>query len=184
MHYPYSVPLNIKYPEEEYATLHNNPGNSCSSTVCSSVYYSLEGNEPKWDCIKSECDCSTKRTKSEFENNSGCICNSENKRKNSNCNCNKSSCGCNSESRRNKQKYDCESCRNDYCNSRSECVTRDCECGRYSDFEKPMHAKYEQKKSRCGSSKCGCDEPKYCKNSDAILDSLRVVDELLKQLLQ
>lgn len=185
MYCPHYVPENYRYPEEEYVTLHNSPGDSCSSTVCASVYYNVEGNnKPKYDCKKTECDRSTKRERLEFEYNSDCS-NSGNKCKSSDC-CsrNKSICGCtrNSECTCNKQKYDCESCRNDFCISRSEYDTRECECGRYSCLEKPV-CKCEQKKSRCSSSKCGCGEPKCSGKSDAILDSIRAVDELLKRLL-
>lgn len=183
VYYPYSVPENYRYPEEEYVTLHNSPGDSCSSTVCASVYYNVEGNnKPKCDCKKTECDRSTKRERLEFENNSDCVCkNSGHKCKSSDCcNCNKSICGStrNSEYRCNKQKYDYESCKNDFCISRSEYDTRDCECGRNSCLENPV-CKREKKKSRCSCSKCGCGEAK----SDAILDSIRAVDELLKRLL-
>lgn len=101
MYHPQPVPENYGYPEK-YVTSHNSPSDSCSSTVCGSVYYNFEGNnKPKCDCRKSKCDCSTKREKQQYENNSGCMCkNSGNKRKNSDCcSCNKSNCDCNSECR-------------------------------------------------------------------------------------
>lgn len=171
VYYPHPLPETYRYPKEECATLHNSPGESCSSTVCASVFYNFEGNnKPRCDCRKSECDCSIKREYLEYENNSGCMCkNSGNKHKSSD-NCFRHKSSCNSECRCNKQNYDCDSCQNDFCISRYECETLGDECGRCSCLEKPIR-------------KCCFGEKKSHESHDAILDGIKAIEGLLTMLL-
>lgn len=184
VYYPYPVPENFRYFEEEYESLqgYKNLGDSCSSTVSASVYYNLEDdNKPKYDCRKYECDCSTKRKNLDFGYNSNCGC--ENLgllRKSSDCcSCSKSIYDSNTECRCNKRKYDCDSCRNDCCISNSECEVVDCKC---DCFEKPI-GKCQKNKCRCGSTECRCGKSKCCEKSDSIRDGIRAIDDLLKTLL-